>query len=219
VILNSSLSSGKKGGDNFLEKDFYKTIKSFCSFELKIQKSTFIAQAYPFTNPDDFEKVRQEVKKKFYDSAHNPFAYRIGLSENQFRFNDDGEPSGSAGKPILDAIDKFELTDIIIFVSRYFGGVKLGVGGLKRAFFDVSEACLQNAEIVEKFVYKRISVTFDYKFIGSIMNYLEKNSIHIIENNSGGSVNLICDVRESKFDSFAEYIKNLTSGNFSIKEI
>jgi uncharacterized YigZ family protein len=202
-----------------LEKDFYKTIKSFCSFELKIQKSTFIAGAHPFANPDDFEKVRQEVKKKFYDSAHIPFAYRVGLTEDKFRFNDDGEPSGSAGKPILDAIDKFELTDTIIFVSRYFGGVKLGVGGLKRAFFDVSEACLQNAEIVEKFVYKRVSVTFDYKFIGSIMNYLEKNSIHIIENNSGGSVNLICDVRESKFDSFIEYIKNLTSGNFTLQKI
>jgi len=200
-----------------LEKDFYKTIKSFCSFELKIQKSTFIAQAYPFTNPEDFEKIKSEVRKKYFDSAHNPFAWRAGLDENHFRFNDDGEPSGSAGKPVLDAIDKFGLTDIIIFVSRYFGGVKLGVGGLKRAFFDASEGCLQNAEIIEKFIYSRVSVSFDYKFIGSVMNYIEKNSIIIIENKSGAEVNLICDIRKSAFQPFEDFIRNLTSGKYDLR--
>ncbi|MCX6164903.1 MAG: YigZ family protein, partial [Ignavibacteriae bacterium] len=156
---------------------------------------------------------------KYFDSAHNPFAYRVGLENVQFRFNDDSEPSGSAGKPILDCIDKFELTDIIIVVSRYFGGVKLGVGGLKRAFFDSAEGCLKNAQIIEKYILKRVSLSFDYKFIGSIMNYIEKNSIHIIENNSGENVNLICDIRLSKLEGFNENIKNLTSGKFIFKEI
>jgi len=202
-----------------LEKDFYKTIKSYSTFELKTQKSTFIAQAFPFAIPDEFEKVKSEVRKKYFDSAHNPFAWRAGLDENHFRFNDDGEPSGSAGKPILDAIDKFGLTDIIIFVSRYFGGVKLGVGGLKRAFFDAAEGCLQNAEITEKYIYHRVSVLFDYKFIGSIMNYIEKNSIIIIENKSGAKVNLICDIRKSAFHPFEVFIRNLTSGKYVIGQI
>jgi uncharacterized YigZ family protein len=199
-----------------LEKDFYKTIKSFSSFELKIQKSTFIAQAYSFTNSDEFEKIKSEVRKKYFDSAHNPFAWRVGLDENHFRFNDDGEPSGSAGKPVLDVIDKFGLTDVIIFVSRYFGGVKLGVGGLKRAFFDAAEGCLQNAEIIEKFIYSRVLVSFEYKFIGSVMNYIEKNSIQIIENKSGAEVNLICDIRKSVNQPFEDFIRNLTSGKYYI---
>jgi uncharacterized YigZ family protein len=201
-----------------LEKDSFKTIKSFCSFELKTQKSSFIAQAFPFTNSDELPKIFSKVKKKYFDSAHNPFAYRVGLENVQFRFNDDGEPSGSAGKPILDCIDKFGLTDIIIVVSRYFGGVKLGVGGLKRAFFDSAESCLQNAQIIEKYILKRVLLSFDYKFIGSIMNYIEKNSIHIIENNSDENVNLICDIRLSKLEGFKENIINLTSGRYVIQE-
>lgn len=218
MILNSSLLSGKKGGYDFLEKDSFKTIKSFCTFEHKTQKSRFAALAYPFSNPDDFSALQAKVKKEFYDSAHIPFAYRAGLEENKFRFNDDGEPSGSAGKPILDAIDKYELIDVIIFVARYFGGVKLGVGGLKRAFFDAAEGCLQNAKIVEKFIKKRLFLSFDYKYIGSIMNYIEKNSIHILENNSDDIVKLLCEVRLSKAADFEENIKNFTSGNFSLEE-
>jgi uncharacterized YigZ family protein len=202
-----------------LEKDSYKTIESFCTFELKTQKSHFIAQAFPFTNPEEFSNVQSEVRKKYFDSAHNPFAYRVGLSNVRFRFNDDGEPSGSAGKPILDAIDKYELTDVIIFVSRYFGGIKLGIGGLKRAFFDTADGCLQNVKIVEKFLLKKIFISFDYKFIGGVMNYLEKNSIHIIENNSEENVNLICEIRLSKLEGFKENIVNLTSGKFIFKEL
>jgi uncharacterized YigZ family protein len=218
MILNLSLLSGKKGGDEFLEKDSYKTIKSFCSFEHKTQKSRFVALAYPFSNPDDFSSVQAKVKKEFYDSAHIPFAYRVGIEDDWFRFNDDGEPSGSAGKPVLDAIDKYELTDVIVFVARYFGGVKLGVGGLKRAFFDVSEGCLQNAKIIEKFIKKQLFLTFDYKYIGSIMNYIEKNAIQIVENKSDDIVKLMCEVRLSKVKDFEENIKNFTSGNFSLEE-
>lgn len=200
-------------------KDSFKTIQTKNSFELKTQKSRFIAQSFPFTNSEDSQKILTEVKKKYYDSAHNPFAYRLGLDKDNFRFNDDGEPSGSAGKPILDCIDKFGLTDIIVVVSRYFGGVKLGVGGLKRAFFESAEGCLLNAQIIEKYILKRVSISFDYKFIGSIMNYIEKNSIHILENNSGENVNLICEIRLSKLDEFKENIKNLTSGNYCFKDI
>jgi uncharacterized YigZ family protein len=199
-------------------KDSYKTIHSKNSFELKIQKSHFIAQVFPFTNPEDLPKIISEVKKKYFDSAHNPFAYRLGLEKVQFRFNDDGEPSGSAGKPILDCIDKYGLTDIIIIVSRYFGGIKLGVGGLKRAFFDAAEGVLQNTKIIEKYVFKKILLGFDYKHIGSVMNYIEKNSIHILENNSGEKVNLVCEIRLSKIEEFKNFIINLTSGNYRIEE-
>lgn len=194
--------------------DSFKTIKSKNFFELKVQKSSFIAQAFPFSNPDELPKIFSEVKKKYFDSAHNPFAYRIGIEKNNFRFNDDGEPSGSAGKPILDAIDKYELTDILIIVSRYFGGIKLGVGGLKRAFFDATDSCIKNSQIIEKYISKLIFISFDYKFIGNVMNYIEKNSIHILQNTSDEKVNLICKIRLSKLEEFRKQIINLTSGKY-----
>jgi uncharacterized YigZ family protein len=202
-----------------LETDSFKTITAPSAFELKIQKSRFVSLAFPFPDPDGLIKLLSEVRKKYYDSSHIPFAYRTGLEKDKFRFNDDGEPSGSAGKPILDAIDKYGITDVIIFTARYFGGVKLGVGGLKRAFFESAEGCLQNAKIIEKLIKKRLFLTFDYKYIGSIMNFIEKNSIHIAENSSDDSVKLICEVRLSKVSDFEENIKNFTSGNFSLEEL
>ena len=120
MILNLSPSYGKKGGDELLEKDSLKTIKSFCTFESKTQKSRFVALAYPFSNPDEFSSVQAKVKKEFYDSAHIPFAYRAGLENDRFRFNDDGEPSGSAGKPILDAIDKYDIVLVHIEANSTF---------------------------------------------------------------------------------------------------
>lgn len=199
-----------------MEKDSFKTIKSFCLFELKTQKSCFIAQAFPFVNPEEFSNIHSAVKKKYFDSAHNPFAYRVGLGNVQFRFNDDGEPSGSAGKPILDAIDKYDLTDIIIFVSRYFGGVKLGVGGLKRAFFDTAEGCLQNAKIITKYIKKKINLEFEYFYMGSIMNFLENNGITSIKSSFDTNVKIECEIRISKIEDFKKKLTELSNGKIKI---
>ena len=117
-------------------KDSYKTILIPSEGELKVSKSKFISQIYPVTNSEEVNQTLTSAKKKYYDAAHHPYAYRLGSDENNFRYSDDGEPSGSGGKPIMEVIDKFELTNILIVVTRYFGGVKLGVGGLRRAIFE-----------------------------------------------------------------------------------
>ena len=156
-----------------MEVDSYKTILQSCEAELKVSKSKFISQISPVNNSEEINKALISVRKKNYDAAHHPFAYRLGLDENNFRYSDDGEPSGSAGKPIMEVIDKFELTNVLLVVTRYFGGVKLGVGGLRRAIFEASELVVQNAEIITKQITENFNIEFDYKYIGAIMNFIE----------------------------------------------
>jgi uncharacterized YigZ family protein len=199
--------------------DKYKTILKNYSGEIKIQKSRFVSNIFHLAEKENFSFYIDKIKKKYYDAKHHPYAYRLGPDKNNFRFNDDGEPSGSSGKPILDAIDKYELTDVLIVVTRYFGGTKLCVGGLKRAYFDSAEECVKNSKIIEKFICEKIRISFDYAYIGAIMNHLEKNNINIIENKSGINVNILCELRKSQIQQFEENIINLTKGSVLINKI
>jgi len=201
-----------------LIKDSYKTIIIPTEAELKISKSKFISQVYPVTNSDEVTETISSARKKFYDAAHHPFAYRLGLDKNNFRYSDDGEPSGSAGKPIMEVIDKFELTDILIVVTRYYGGVKLGVGGLRRAIFDASELAIQNSEIITKHITENFNLEFDYKYIGAVMNFLEKESIIILKNDSDEKVKLECSVIVSQIDKFKDEIGKLTNASVIISD-
>jgi len=196
--------------------DSYKTIIIPTEAELKISKSKFISQIYPVENLEQVNETLTAARKKFCDAAHHPFAYRLGLDKNNFRYSDDGEPSGSAGKPIMEVIDKFGLTDILIVVTRYYGGVKLGVGGLRRAIFDASELAIQNAEIITKQITENFNIQFDYKYIGAIMNFLEKESIVILSNSSDDKVKLECSVIVSKIKKFKDEIGKLTNASVII---
>lgn len=196
--------------------DSYKTILIPAEAELKVSKSKFISQIYPVTNPEEVNQTLISAKKKYYDAAHHPYAYRLGLDANNFRYSDDGEPSGSAGKPIIEAIDKFELTNTLIVVTRYFGGVKLGVGGLRRAIFQASELAVQNSQIVTKQITEDFKIMFDYKYIGAVMNFLEKEQIVILSNTSDDKVKLECSVIVSKIEKFKEELGKLTNASIVI---
>jgi len=199
-----------------MELDSYKTILIPAEAELKISKSKFISQIYPVTNSEEVNQTLTSARKKYYDAAHHPYAYRLGLDENNFRYSDDGEPSGSAGKPIMEVIDKFELTDTLIVVTRYFGGVKLGVGGLRRAIFEAAELGVQNAEIITKQITEDIKIEFDYKYIGAVMNFLEKEQIIILSNTSDDKVKLECSVIVSKIEKFKDELGKLTNASIVI---
>ncbi len=199
-----------------MQIDSYKTILIPSEAELKVSKSKFISQIYPVTNPEEINQTLISSKKKYYNAAHHPFAYRLGLDANNFRYSDDGEPSGSAGKPIMEVIDKFELTNILIVVTRYFGGVKLGVGGLRRAIFEASELAVQNAEIVTKQITEDFKIEFDYKYIGAVMNFLEKEQIIILSNTSDDKVKLECSVIVSKIEKFKDEVGKLTNASIVI---
>ncbi|MCB0722774.1 MAG: YigZ family protein [Ignavibacteriae bacterium] len=198
-------------------KDSYLTLSDGAVSEIKIQKSKFIAQAFPVNSQLKFQEILDNVRKAYYDAAHHPFAYRLGITEDNFRYSDDGEPTGSAGKPVLDAIDKFELTDVCVIVTRYFGGVKLGVGGLRRAFFEATEECLKTAKIEERLITEEFEIESDYNQMNVIMKILEQNDANILSNNSDEKVRLKCSSRLSVLEAVKKELVNATSGNVVIK--
>ncbi|MEX1201865.1 MAG: YigZ family protein [Ferruginibacter sp.] len=149
--------------------EFYNTIVQTGQAELKDRGSKFIAYAFPIVTTDDVKKALATLKKEHPKAVHHCYAYRIGLDGNQFRVNDDGEPSGTAGKPILGQLDSKQVTNTCIVVVRYFGGTLLGVPGLIQAYKTAASLVLQVIPIVPKPVMKKYSVQFDYTQMNDIM--------------------------------------------------
>lgn len=193
--------------------DSFLTIEKFHSEEIKILKSRFIAQAFPLKTKTDITELINEVRKKYYDASHHPYAYRTGTDKNDFKFSDDGEPSGSAGKPVLEIIDKHNVTDVLLIVTRYFGGTKLGVGGLRRAVSEAADLCLTEADIIEKFITEKISLEFDYTYMNVIMKLIESEKIKLLENNSEEKCKLTLEVRLSKIEKLKSDVTGLTNGS------
>jgi len=193
--------------------DSYNTIKEHSSSEIKINKSKFIAQAFPLKSQLEIPELIKAVQKKYYNASHHPYAFRVGINKNNFRSSDDGEPSGSSGKPVLEAIDKFKLTDVLVIVTRYFGGIKLGVGGLRRAYFDAAELCLQNAVIIEKLITEKLNLEFDYKFMNVVMNLIETEKIKLLKITSAEKCKLTLEVRLSKINKLKHDLTALTNGS------
>lgn len=164
---------------------------------------------------EESQVILEKIRKEYFDARHHPFAYLM-FNNDSFRYNDDGEPAGSSGKPIYDAINKHGLYNVIVIVTRYFGGIKLGVGGLKRAYFEAANNCLDSAKTKEIILKEKKSLTFDYAFISVVMKYIEKNKILILENNSSEKVNLVCEVRLRDKERFSIELFDITNGKISI---
>jgi len=198
-------------------QDSFLTIKKKSVSEIKINKSKFISQAIPLNNKSEVPDIIKEVKKKFFDASHHPYAYRIGFDENNFKASDDGEPSGSSGKPILESIDKHHLKNIIVIVTKYFGGIKLGVGGLRRAYFEAAETSVMNAEITEVLITKNVFLEFDYKFMNSVLKYIETEKFNFAKNNSDEKCKISIDVRLSAIEKMKSVLIELTKGKIVIE--
>ena len=134
-----------------MESDTYLTIKAFSQGLYKEKGSRFIAIAYPVSTQEEIKSILENIRKEHHSARHHCFAWMLGQNRDTFRVNDDGEPSGSAGKPILGQINSFSLTNILIVVVRYFGGKLLGVSGLINAYRSAAESALINAEIIEMY--------------------------------------------------------------------
>ena len=152
---------------------YYYTIDKAAFAEFKDKGSRFIAYAYPIAKVDDFKKHLQAIKKEHPKAVHHCFAYRLGLDGNTFRVSDDGEPSSTAGKPILNMIDSNELTNILIIVVRYFGGTLLGVSGLITAYKSAAAMALQLIPFVQKPVEINYELQFDYTKMNDVMVVLK----------------------------------------------
>ena len=163
------------------EKAFYCTIEKPSVAEFKDRGSKFIAYAYPIQSVDDFKQYLMLLKKEHPKAVHHCFAYRIGTDGNNFRVNDDGEPSGSAGKPILGQIDSKEITNVVVIVVRYFGGTLLGVPGLINAYKTVTSLVLQVTPIIQKPVEVLYTVHFDYTRMNEVMIVLKQFNCRVIK--------------------------------------
>jgi uncharacterized YigZ family protein len=159
--------------------DVFKTIKSLSEGLFKDKGSKFLALAYPFENEFEIKKIIEPLRKEHFKAVHFCYAYRIGLDRTNFRVNDDGEPSGSAGRPILNVLLSKEITNILVVVVRYWGGTLLGVPGLINAYKSATEEALENAEIIEKTVNDVYQITFGYVQMNDIMKVVKDFDLKI----------------------------------------
>ena len=164
------------------ENDYYFTVETSAVAEFKDRGSKFIAYSFPLRNVNDFKKHLLTLKKEHPKAVHHCFAYRLGTDGNTFRVSDDGEPSGTAGKPILGQIDSKNLTDILIVVVRYFGGTLLGVPGLINAYKSSSSLVLQCTPVVQKPVEINYELQFHYTEINDVMRIIKQFNCTVLKN-------------------------------------
>lgn len=160
--------------------DLYKTIERPTEGVYKVKGSKFLAFAYPITTENEVKPLVQELKTTYYDARHHCYAWQLGIDGNLFRANDDGEPSGTAGKPILGQIRSHELTNILIVVVRYFGGIKLGTSGLIHAYKEAAADAILNAKIVKKTEDAYYDVQFAYDAMNDVMRVIKEEEPQII---------------------------------------
>lgn len=188
--------------------DHYFTIKEPSFGEFRDRGSKFLAYAFPVFSEKDWQAALEEVKKEHSKARHHCYAYRLGLDKNNFRANDDGEPSGTAGRPILGQIDSFELTNLFVVVVRYFGGTLLGTSGLINAYKESTIEALKNAERIEKIIEDRIKVSFDYSIMGDVMNALKRLDLEMVDQDFGLHPNLHIQIRKSDTERILQLFKS-----------
>lgn len=159
-----------------MHEDTYKTISNSSEGLFTEKRSRFISYALPVRSVEEVKEAVDKYKKQYYDARHVCWAYMLGADRLTFRANDDGEPSGTAGKPLLGQINSNELTDILLVVIRYFGGIKLGTGGLIVAYKAAAKEAIEAAEIIEKTVDEEISIVFEYPFLNGIMKIIKDDN-------------------------------------------
>lgn len=162
-------------------EDTYKTISNPSEGLFKDKGSKFIAYAYPVASEDQIREIVQSIKKEHHSARHHCYAWQLGYEKLLFRANDDGEPSSTAGKPILGQIQSFDLTNILIVVVRYFGGTLLGVSGLINAYRNAALDAINQAEIVEKLVEKQLLIEFDYGVMNEVMKLFKDEKLPQID--------------------------------------
>ncbi|MFA1821333.1 YigZ family protein [Virgibacillus oceani] len=196
----------------------YYTVKKEGMDEIILQKSRFIGYVRRVESEEAAQQFVQEIKKKHADATHNCSAYMIGEHDQVQKANDDGEPSGTAGVPMLEVLKKQNLKDTAVVVTRYFGGIKLGAGGLIRAYGNTTSQAIQTTGVVKRQLMQGFSVTVDYTLLGKLENQL-RNSEHILETiNYLEKVEFVVYVVSGNEEEFHEWIVNLTSDQAEIKE-
>lgn len=187
------------------------TINAPSTSEYKEKGSKFIGLAFPVSSEDEVKNKLTEVKKKYFDARHHCYAYVLGADKSKSRANDDGEPNHSAGDPILGQIRSRNLTNVLVIVVRYFGGTKLGVGGLITAYKTCAEAALNNAKVIEQQVKITISFTFGYEVTPTIMKLVKDFELTIVNQEFADTCSLQAEVLLSLKDALLERVRLLNA--------
>ena len=190
-------------------QDSYKSIAAEARGLFKDNGSRFIAHAYPVETEEEVKEIVAALKKEYYDARHHVYAYRLGYQGDRFRANDDGEPSGSSGRPVLGQIDSKGLSDILVVVVRYFGGIKLGIPGLIRAYKTSAADALDNAEIIEKIASRMYRVHFGYMSMNAVMKVMKDMNLEQKNQKFDMECSMDTSVRLSLVDSFLERMKDV----------
>lgn len=197
----------------------YKTIHNIGKDEIIINRSRFIGYAKPIENEGEALAFIEEIKTLHKDATHNVYAYVVGDDNNIQRYSDDGEPSGTAGIPVLEVIKKEDLRNVVVVVTRYFGGIKLGTGGLIRAYTKGAKIGLEAGNIIEKVLFRKVKIRLDYTLYGKVENYLKTNGIIMIDTIYDDAVNLLVYADYEDYNSFIGIIMDLTNGTAIVDDI
>ncbi|GAA0106028.1 YigZ family protein [Paraclostridium sordellii] len=194
----------------------YKTLHEFGVDEIIIEKSTFIGYAKPISTEEEAVEFINEIKKKHKDATHNVWAYTVGQNMNIQRYSDDGEPQGTAGIPTLEVIKKEDLRDVVVVVTRYFGGIKLGAGGLVRAYTKGAKIGLEAAKIIEKVKYQEVKIKIDYNQLGKVQNEIMNMGYFIKDTIYEDNVEIIVYSKQDKLEEIINKITDITSATANI---
>ena len=195
---------------DFSENDLYKTI-DFPSEEvlLKEKNSKFFGYAIPVTSEEEIKEILERLRKEHFSARHWCYAYQIGTEKIQYRANDDGEPNNSAGMPIYGQIQSFEVTNVLVVVVRYFGGVKLGVGGLISAYKIAAQMALENSEIVERTIDKHFIISFGYTNMNKVMRIIKEKNLQIISQKMEMDCEIEISIRKKNVQNLLDTFESL----------
>lgn len=208
----------KYGILTYMSRESYKVITKDGVGEIVEKKSRFIGAVYNVETTEEAEAKIAEISKKYWDARHNCYAYVIGENSEISKCSDNGEPSGTAGKPILEVINGAGITNALIIVTRYFGGVLLGTGGLVRAYTQAAQAALADAEVGEKVFSQKLTLTVGYNMINNVQYYLGQNDIAIADSRYEADVSFDICVKESDLETIKNGLTQKCEGQITITE-
>lgn len=191
------------------------TIGKFSETSFKEKGSVFTGQAFPAGSEEEVAGILSEIKKKYYDATHHCYGYKF--LDGQFRYSDDGEPSGTAGIRILNAIEHFELLDVLVVVIRYYGGTKLGVGPLGKAYYSSAESVLQNADKILKTAYLQVVLTADFSQASMLHRSFSEFEMIVRKTDYTENITFTCMIKPKLLQNYTRLITDKSSGTVKIE--
>ena len=193
------------------------TISGKQTHKFKEKGSLFLGQAFKVTSQGKAEEQLSLCRKDYFDATHNCYAYR--LLDEQFKYSDDGEPNGTAGIRIFNAIEHFDLFNVLVVVTRYYGGTKLGVGPLGKAYYQSAHSVLEKADKVEKINHSKIEIEFDYDQTSNVHHFISKHGVRNIENNFEKLPAITCYIKPENLNALQNELQEVSKGSIIVKEL